>query len=179
VGEGPVDRDPPRHHRRHPRRPVPLATELERRLDLDGDLDDVPRLVIAVDAANSTLRQLARYWETFRQKDDPKASPAIAAFEEALWVGRAARVHVILDGWPTADVLGSEIREQFATVILSRFTADTWRRLAPMAGPAPKRNPHPGRFHVVQQDSTHETQAVLMTDADLVNWLTDPTDSES
>jgi hypothetical protein len=70
--------------------------------------------------------------------------------------------------------------ELFATVILSRFTANTWRRLAPMAGPTPKKQtPHPGRFHVVQQDSTHETQAVLMTDADVVNWLTDPEDPES
>lgn len=63
---------------------VNLAAELERRLDLDGDLDDVPRLIVAVDAANSTLRQLARYWETFQQEDDPKTSPAIAALEEAL-----------------------------------------------------------------------------------------------
>ena len=107
--------------------------------------------------------------------------PAIAALEEALWVGRAARVHVIFDGRPHAAVLEgvAVAHELFTTVILSRFTADTWRRLAPMAGPVPKQNPHPGRFHVVQQDSTHETQAVLMTDADLVNWLTDPTDSES
>ncbi|MFI2241101.1 hypothetical protein [Streptomyces chrestomyceticus] len=67
-----------------------------------------------------------------------------------------------------------------ATVILSRFTADTWRRFAPMAGPSPQgQNPRPGRFHVVQQGSAHETQAVLMTDADVVNWLTDPDDHES
>ncbi|MEU2793976.1 hypothetical protein [Streptomyces sp. NPDC007100] len=47
-------------------------------------------------------------------------------------------------------------------------------------GAAPKkRTPHPGRFHVVQQGSAHETQAVLMTDADVVNWLTDPDDHES
>ncbi|MFD7704718.1 hypothetical protein [Streptomyces caelestis] len=161
---------------------VHLAAELERRLDLDGDLDDVPRLIVAVDEANTTLRQLARYWETFRQKDDPKTSPAIAALEEALWAGRAARVHVIFDGRPHTTALGgtSVAHELFATVILSRFTANTWRRLAPMAGPVPKKqNPHPGRFHVVQQDSTHETQAVLMTDADVVNWLTDPEAPES
>ncbi|MEV6408644.1 hypothetical protein AB0M58_37860 [Streptomyces bobili] len=160
---------------------VHLAAEVERRLDFDGDLDDVPRLIVAVDAANTTLRQLARYWEAFRHKDDPKTSPAIAALEEALWVGRAARVHVIFDGRPHSAAFGrtSAAHELFATVILSRFTADTWRRLAPMAVPAPKQKPYPGRFHVVQQDSTHETQAVLMTDADVVNWLTDPEDHES
>ncbi|MER5852809.1 hypothetical protein ABT126_38990 [Streptomyces sp. NPDC002012] len=83
------------------------------------------------------------------------------------------------DGQPHATVLGPETREQFATVILARFTTDTWERLVPMAGPAPKqRHPQPGCFHVVQQGSTHETQAVRMTDADVVNWLTDPEDNE-
>ncbi|MGW8779797.1 hypothetical protein ACWGNM_17295 [Streptomyces sp. NPDC055796] len=158
---------------------VALASELGRRLDTEGDLDNVPRLIVAIDEANTTLRQLARYWETFRQKDDPKTSPAITALEEALWSGCAARVHVIFDGRPSASVLGAGAYELFATVILSRSTADTWRRLAPKAGPAPKQSTHRGRFHVVQQGGTHETQTVLMTDADVVNWLTDPTDDES
>ncbi|MFE9016833.1 hypothetical protein [Streptomyces cyaneofuscatus] len=39
-----------------------LATELHRRLDLDldGDLDTAPRLIVAVDEANTTLYRLAR-----------------------------------------------------------------------------------------------------------------------
>ncbi|MFD9435929.1 hypothetical protein [Streptomyces sp. NPDC060002] len=158
---------------------VGLADELKRRLDLNGDLEDVPRLIVAIDEAHATLRQLARYWETFRQEGDPKTSPAITALEDALWAGRAARVHVIFDGRPHSTVLGPEVREQFATVILARFAADTWRRLAPVAGPAPKQSSHPGRFHVVQHDGAHETQAVLMTDTDVVNWLTDPTANQS
>ncbi|MFD6335475.1 hypothetical protein ACFWGI_38645 [Streptomyces niveus] len=64
-------------------------------------------------------------------------------------------------------------------MILSRFTADTWQRLAPIAAPFPKQNKHCGRFHVVQQGGAHETQAVLVTDADVVNWLTDLDDNES
>ncbi|MEU6895529.1 hypothetical protein ABZ934_27890 [Streptomyces sp. NPDC046557] len=94
-------------------------------------------------------------------------------------MGRAARIHVIFDGRPQATVLEGAAHELFATVILARFTADTWQRLAPMAGRAPKQSPHPGRFHVIQQDTTHETHAVLMTNADVVNWLTDPEDNES
>ncbi|MBM7054100.1 hypothetical protein [Streptomyces durocortorensis] len=156
---------------------VHLATELERRLDLDGDLDTVPRLIVAIDEANTTLPRLARYWETFRQKDDPKTSPAIAALEQALWVGRAARVHVIFDGRPQATVLRSAARELFATVILARFTTDTWQVLAPDAGPAPKqRHPQQGHFHVIQHGEVDETQAIRMTDADVVTWLTDPDD---
>ncbi|OKK05306.1 hypothetical protein AMK09_37815 [Streptomyces sp. CB02488] len=155
---------------------VHLASELERRLDLEGDLHDVPRLIVAADEANTTLRQLARYWETFRQKDDPKTSPAIAALKEALWVGHAARIHVIFDGRPQATVLAGAAHELFAKVILARLTADTWQRLAPMAGPAPKQRPHPDRFHVIQHGEVEETQAIRMTDADVVTWLTDPDD---
>ncbi|MFJ4689376.1 hypothetical protein ACIQNG_38915 [Streptomyces sp. NPDC091377] len=139
----------------------------------------MPRLIVAPDEADATVRELTRYWKTFRQNDDPATSPAITALQDALWAGRAARVHVIFDGRP-ASVLGAEVREQFATVILARFTAYTWRRLAPVAMRAPKQTGHPGRFHVIQHDRTvHETQAIVMTDTEVVNWLTDPHDHES
>jgi hypothetical protein len=158
-----------------------LADELKRRNQLPADdLADVPRLIVAIDSTNGTLRQLARYWETFRQQDDPQTSPAVTALEEALWTGRSARVHVLLDGTPQTSVLGAAAHELFATVILARFTADTWRRLAPIAGPAPKQRRSPqGRFHVVQQGDTHETQAIWMTHTDAVTWLTDPEGHES
>ncbi|MFE8965063.1 hypothetical protein [Streptomyces iakyrus] len=42
---------------------VGLATELKRRIALDGDLDGVPRLMVVIDRADDTLRHLARYWE--------------------------------------------------------------------------------------------------------------------
>ncbi|GHF21687.1 hypothetical protein GCM10018789_59590 [Streptomyces werraensis] len=70
-----------------------------------------------IDRADATLRHLARYWETFRQKDDPKRSQAIAAIEAVLYEGRAAGIHVIYDG--PATVGGHLIpgaREQFSTV---------------------------------------------------------------
>jgi hypothetical protein len=77
---------------------VGLGSELERRTALDGDLAGVPRLMVVIDRADDTLRHLARYWETFRQENDPKRSPAIAALEAVLYEGRAARIHVIYDG---------------------------------------------------------------------------------
>lgn len=138
----------------------------------------MPRLIVALDEADATVRRLARYWKTFRQQDDPATSPAVTALQDAFWAGRAARVHVIADGHP-AGVLGAQVREQFATVVLARVTASTWRRLAPVAGPAPKQSRHPGRFHVIQQSAINETQAIVMTDAEVVNWLTDPHDNES
>ncbi|MGW6882648.1 hypothetical protein ACWGEU_20575 [Streptomyces goshikiensis] len=159
---------------------VGLGEELARRLDLaDSELDAAPRLIVSVDSALAALRQLTRYWETFRSKDDPHTSPAVAALEAALWTGRAARVHVILDGTPAPGVLGAAPHELFGTVILARVTASTWQRLAPFTGPAPKPSRHSSRGHVIQQGESHETQAIWMTDADVVTWLTDPDDPQS
>ncbi|MFE9258429.1 hypothetical protein [Streptomyces sp. NPDC006879] len=159
---------------------VGLGEELERRLDLtDTELDTTPRLIVSVDSAQSALRQLTRYWQTFRDKDDPHTSPAVTALEAALWSGRGARVHVILDGTPATSVLGAAPHELFGTVVLARVSATTWQRLAPFTGPAPKPSTHRGRGHVVQHGEAHETQGVWMTDADVVTWLTDPDDPQS
>uniref|UniRef100_UPI003673168D hypothetical protein n=1 Tax=Bacillus tropicus TaxID=2026188 RepID=UPI003673168D len=159
---------------------VGLGEELTRRLHLtDTELDAAPRLIVSMDSANSTLRQLTRYWETFRSRDDPRMSPAVSALETALYTGRAGRVHVILDGTPSSSVLGVAPREMFGTVILARVTTTTWQRLAPFAGPAPKPSKHQGRGHVIQECEAHETQAIWMTDADVVTWLTDPDDTQS
>jgi hypothetical protein len=96
-----------------------------------------------VHAAGSDLeRRFNRYWETFRQKDDPKT------------------------------FLGPAVREQFATVILAWVSAGTWQRFVPMAGPVPMFSVYPGRVHVVQDGSAHQTQALLLTDAEAADWLT-------
>ncbi|XVV39725.1 hypothetical protein ACQPXT_40675 (plasmid) [Streptomyces sp. CA-100214] len=58
----------------------------------------MPRLMVVIDRADAILRHLTRYWDTFRQKDDPQRSPAIAALEAVLYEGRAARIHVIYAG---------------------------------------------------------------------------------
>ncbi|MFY4722213.1 hypothetical protein [Streptomyces sp. LaBMicrA B280] len=157
---------------------VDLGEELARRLDLaETDLDATPRLIVSVDSANGTLHHLTRYWEKFRGTDDPRTSPAAAALEAALWAGRAARVHVLLDGTPTISVLGAAPHELFGTLILARVSATTWQHLAPPAGPTPKPNRLTGRGHVIQHGEAYETQAIWMTDADVVTWLTDPDDA--
>ncbi|MFK0182544.1 hypothetical protein ACIQVR_42090 [Streptomyces xanthochromogenes] len=160
---------------------VGLGDEMARRLRLtDTELDATPRLIVSMDSAHSALRQLTRYWETFRGKDDPRMSPAVSALEGALWTGRAARIHVLLDGTPTIGrTLGASPHELFGTIVLARITTGTWQRLAPLAGPAPKQSPRAGRGHVIQQGEVHETQTIWMTDADVVSWLTDPDDPQS
>ncbi|MER6162030.1 hypothetical protein ABT147_42150 [Streptomyces sp. NPDC001868] len=85
--------------------------------------------------------------------------------------GRQARIHVLYNGRADGGGLTPSAREQFATVILARVTANTWQRLAPIDGPAPKPSTHPGRVHVVQDCTAHQTQALLLTDAEAAGWL--------
>ncbi|MET8769748.1 hypothetical protein [Streptomyces sp. NPDC004658] len=97
-------------------------------------------------AEPAAAARLARYWETFRQEDDPERSPAVAALDAVLHEGRAARIHVIYDGPATVGGrLMPGVREQFSTVILAQVGAGTWQRLTPIVDPAPKGSPLPGR----------------------------------
>ncbi|WP_053673050.1 hypothetical protein [Streptomyces sp. NRRL B-1140] len=145
---------------------VGLDLELKRRIDLEGDRDDAPRLIVVFDEADNTLRHLTRYWETFRQKDDPKKSPAITALEDVLHEGRQARIHILYNGRAAGRALAPAARDQFAAVILARVSTGIWQRLAPIDDPTPKTSAHPGRVHVVQDGDAHPTQALLMTDAE-------------
>ncbi|MER5852507.1 hypothetical protein ABT126_37315 [Streptomyces sp. NPDC002012] len=126
---------------------VGLATELQRRIDhadQHGNADDLPRLTMVFEEADATLRKLARYWDTIRQKDDPKTSPAVDALNEILFAGRQARIYVLFDGHPTNSALdGGEGRELFSTVVLARVPTSTWDRFAPQVDPAPKGSTHP------------------------------------
>lgn len=44
---------------------------------------------------------------------------------------------------------------------------------------ASKCSTHPGRVHVVQDGSAHQTQALLLTDAEAADWLTATTAGSS
>lgn len=154
---------------------VGLWAELRRRIDhadQHGDTGNLPRLTVVFEEADATLRQLARYWDTIRQKDDPKMSPAVDALNEVLFAGRQGRIYVLLNGHLTTSALGPAWREQFSTVVLGRAPTRTWDRLAPQVDPAPKSSAHPGRVHVVQGWTAHPTQVLLLTNAEATAWVT-------
>ncbi|MEU6353149.1 DUF87 domain-containing protein [Streptomyces sp. NPDC047072] len=133
-----------------------------------------PRLLILLEEVNATLKQLARYWERLRESGDPKVSPAIDALNEVLYMGRQVRMHVLLVAQSaTARALGGpEVREQFATRILARYSMNAWRMLAPEVHPAPKSTKHHGRAQVVIGGSASETQVLFFTDAEAREWAT-------
>ncbi|MDX3528204.1 hypothetical protein P1P75_17610 [Streptomyces sp. ID05-39B] len=149
---------------------VGLRAELKRRishLGEHGDTDDLPRLTVVFEVANHTLRQLAGHWDKVRQEGDPKTSPAVDAYEELLFAGREARIHILAGAQSYSAALG---REQFSTVLLGRVTTRTWSQAAPQVATVPKSSTHPGRFHTVQGLTTHPTQALLLTDAEAAAW---------
>ncbi|MGJ5899311.1 helicase HerA domain-containing protein [Streptomyces niveiscabiei] len=159
---------------------IELGMEGRRRVraaeELGNDAVDAigPRLLILLEEVNATMKQLARYWERTRESGDPKISPAIDALNEVLYMGRQVRMHVLLVAQSaTARALGGpEVREQFATRILARYSMNAWRMLAPEVHPAPKSTKHPGRAQVVIGGTAHETQVLFFTDAEARAWAT-------
>ncbi|MEU2415079.1 pRL2-11 [Streptomyces sp. NPDC013099] len=131
-----------------------------------------PRLLILLEEVNATMKQLARYWEKIRESGDPKVSPAVDALNEILYMGRQLRMHVLLVAQSaTARALGGpEVREQFSTRILARYSVNAWRMLAPEVHPAPKSTKHRGRAQVVTGGSATETQVLFFTEPEAHEW---------
>ncbi|MFD3422039.1 pRL2-11 [Streptomyces decoyicus] len=158
---------------------IRLGAEGQRRIHVaeklgeDADPSEVgPRLVILLEEINATMKQLTRYWEKIKEKGDPKVSPAVDALAEILFMGRAVRLHVLLVAQSaTARALGGpEMRENFATRILARYTQNAWRMLVPEVQPAPKSTRHIGRAQVVLGGMAHETQVMFMSDSEARAW---------
>ncbi|MFI5689951.1 hypothetical protein [Streptomyces sp. NPDC051636] len=141
-----------------------LRTRIAYELGIDADPKAIgPRVLILLAEINATMKQPARYWEKIRESGDPKVSRAVDAFNEILYMGRQLRMHVLLAAQSaTARALGGpEVREQFATRILARYSMNAWRMLAPEVHPAPKSTKHQGRAQVVIGGSARETQVLL------------------
>ncbi|MFF3019756.1 pRL2-11 [Streptomyces sp. NPDC057939] len=150
-------------------------TRIAENLGIDADPKDIgPRLLILLEEVNATMKQLARYWEKTRESGDPKVSPAVDALNEILYMGRQLRMHVLLVAQSaTARALGGpEVREQFSTRILARYSVNAWRMLAPEVHPAPKSTKHQGRAQVVSGGSARETQILFFTEAEAREWAT-------
>ncbi|MFG2630018.1 helicase HerA domain-containing protein [Streptomyces sp. NPDC048473] len=150
-------------------------TRVADELGIDADPKDIgPRLLILLEEVNATMKMLARYWEKIREPGDPKVSPAIDALNEILYMGRQLRMHVLLVAQSaTARALGGpEVREQFSTRILAKYSVNAWRMLAPEVHPAPKSTKHRGRAQVVSGGSARETQVLFFTEPEAREWAT-------
>lgn len=93
------------------------------------------------ESASHTLRQLAGHWEKIRQADETKTFPAVDAYEELLFAGREARIHLLVGAQSYSAALG---REQFSAVLLGRVDTRTWSHAAPQVATVPKASTLPG-----------------------------------
>lgn len=150
---------------------IELAAEATRRydvIDAAEDEEQVPdvgeRIFVLMEEMNATMTRLQRYWAKVRQPNDPKTSPAIDALGELLFTGRACLIHVIaVAQMATARSLGGpEVRENFATRILMRYSSNAWKMLTDI-WPMPKSSRHIGRAQVVLAGEAVETQILFLT----------------
>lgn len=160
---------------------ISAVAELKRRYDLidraeDPDNVDVgPRLVVFFEEQNVGMKELKKYWESIRTKDDPKRSPAIDALDEILCAGRQAKMHVMtIAQLFTVQAAGGDptARENYSTRILARAQANAWKMLAPEAAPFPRLNKHRGRMYIVDDGSAVEFQGIFMTKEEARAWAT-------
>ena len=67
---------------------------------------------------------------------------------------------------------GPEMRENFSTRILVRYTLNAWRMLVPEVSPIPMPTEHPGRVQVVTRGRAQETQVLNLSNAEAREWAT-------
>lgn len=133
----------------------------------DDDFYDIgTRIGIVFEDMNATLADLQSYWQSIRENDEPMVSPAVSGYRNVLFVGRAAKMHVIA----VAQLLsaraagGTEARTNFDTRLLARAPANVWKMLAPEIKPIPARSRIKGRFYVVHADTATECQGIFLSD---------------
>lgn len=132
----------------------------------DDDWRPDERVLVICEELNATIGQLRKYWIQIREKGEPKASPAIDALGEILYMGRSAFVNVLaVAQMLTARAIGGpEARENFAVRCLSRYTRNAWQMLVPEAAmqrPSRVR----GRWQIVIGGQATEVQVCLLTRA--------------
>lgn len=126
--------------------------------------DPGPRRLVIFEEMNATVAQLKAYWESVREKGDPKLSPAIQAFRDIMFMGRSGKVNLFgVAQMLTANTTGGpESRENFGIRCLARYTANNWRMLAPEVA-MPRKSKTRGRWQFVVAGEATETQVVLLT----------------
>jgi hypothetical protein len=158
------------------RKLIALTEECRRRyLELDADESkQFQRVLIVAEEMNATMQRLQSYWESVREPDDPKKSPAVDGLLEILFTGRAAFMHVAgIAQMGTAKALGGpEGRENFGYRVLGRYSVQAWRMLAPEVWPMPRKSRRAGRVQVVFAGEAHAGQIPYLTPAEAREWAT-------
>jgi hypothetical protein len=149
---------------------IAVAAEADRRNRLadDPSADVGPYICVLAEEMTATMFRLSAWWQEVREKSDPKTSPAVSAFRDLIYMGRAARTVTIgIAQLASARSLGGpEVRENFSVRCLSasRTSTNAWRMLAPEVAPFPRRVKGTGRWQVVKAGEAFETMGIWLTD---------------
>ena len=166
-----------------------LDAELNRRAqfirghtDIHGGLTGSPgpRMMIVLEELNLMMNRLRTYWAELLSEDKarpkdmrenlPSMSPAIRAMENASYIGRELKVHLLfvsqrLSAKATAG--SGDVRMNMGTRILAGYDAATWDMLVGKQTPMPAPSKIRGRMQVnVKGGDLHETQIAFFTHAE-------------
>lgn len=136
-----------------------------------GGKDNVPvgpRIFLVIEEMNATIKKLANYWKKIKEKEDQNLSPAVEAFQDILFMGREGLCNIfgVAQSGTTNAIGGPEVRENFATRCLTRYTVNAWKMLAPEVMPMPKKSTITGRWQFVASGQASEGQVIFATDAE-------------
>lgn len=158
---------------------VELGQEVHRRNEIvemhPGEIEDAPvgpRIVVIFEEMNATMSAL----RDLSRKLPRGAYTALDAFRDIMFLGRAAKVHVLsVAQFADAKAMGgSDIRENFNTRILIRYSKNAWTMLAYDCGlpqPAPEAK---GRGMVCSGGKARETQFAYLTEEEAFNLAYSP-----
>lgn len=120
-----------------------------------------PRLAVVLEEMNLTMNRLRAYWadrvaqDRALPKEDrdwlPAVSPAVRGLENASYVGRELKVHLIFisQRMSARSTAGSaDVRMNLGIRILAGYDADTWKMLVGPGTPMPAPSRHAGRVQV-------------------------------
>lgn len=157
---------------------IELAAVADRRnreaFDQPDGWDPGPRHMVLFEELNATLGMLRDHWDAVRPglaaqakldgaEPPPKASPAIKAAKDILFMGRSAKVNMVAIAQLLSALAigGPEARENLGIRGLARFTRNAWKMLAgDVRMPRPSRTR--GRWHFVIGGEVTEVQVVYL-----------------
>jgi hypothetical protein len=131
-----------------------------------------PRIYVVFEEMNATMDLLTEYWNEIRERADPKRSPAVTGFRNVVFMGRSVGINgIAIAQLLTARTIGGpEMRENFATRCLARFTANACKMLIPEVRPIPRPTSIAGRWTVVKNGEAYATQVLYAPDETYRRW---------
>lgn len=150
---------------------VAIGAEVHRRNavvdQFPGPIEEAPvgaRLVVVFEELNATMSQLQALSK--KGMAGRNQYTAVDGLRDIMFMGRAAKVHLVAAA-QFADAKatgGSDIRENFSTRVLIRYTSNQWNMLAYDCGMAEASPEEPGRGMVCRGGKARQTQFMYITE---------------